>query len=70
MIDWFRVVADLQRCGMSIRTVGGRSGVGYWRVYDAWRGRRQDLRHAEGERLLDVWSAATHRDKSDAPTLS
>jgi len=31
-VDWFRVLADMQRCGMSLRQVSSRTGVTRWIV--------------------------------------
>lgn len=66
-VDWFRVLADLQRCGMSLRAVSRRAGVAYKRLYGVWRGETQDLRHADGESVLRIWAKTVQRDMVDAP---
>lgn len=67
--DWFRILADLQRCGLSLRQVATRVGCTRWRIYEVWRGATPDLRHADGERVLDLWCKLTKRSKDQAPTL-
>lgn len=71
MIDWYRVVVDLLRCGLTIRAQARQAGIRHWPLYRQWRQdrKRMDLPHAEGERLLDLWVDTTRRDKDDAPKL-
>lgn len=68
-VDWFRVLADMQRCGMSLRQVSSRTGVTRWRIYEVWRGSTPDLRHADGEKLLALWCKHTRRQREQAPRL-
>jgi hypothetical protein len=67
--DWFRVLSDLQRCGVSLRKVASRVGVTRWRIYEVWRGATPDLRHADGESVLELWAKHTQRSKDEAPKL-
>lgn len=72
VIDWYRIVVDLQRCGMTIGAQARRAKIRYYVLYRrAWRqsGRTIDLPHAAGERLLRLWADTTLRDPVDAPTL-
>ena len=68
-VDWFRVLADMQRCGMSLRQVSSRTGVTRWIVYRVWRGTTEEFRHSDGERVLQLWAKATKRNVADAPKL-
>lgn len=71
MIDWYRLLTDLQRCGLDLRAAARQAKVRYWPIYRVWRQdhRSIDLVHAEGEALLDLWADTTHRDRADAPKL-
>jgi hypothetical protein len=66
-IDWFRILSDLQRCGVSLRQASQATRVRYGRLYRAWRNPEQDLRHGEGERVLRIWCDRTQRDRTEAP---
>ncbi len=71
MVDWFKVLTELQRCGLDLRSTSRATGVRYWRMYRVYRQQHLnvDLYHDEGEKLLGYWCTETHRDKDQAPKL-
>lgn len=69
MIDWFRVLSDLQRCGKSVRAVAREKRIHYQRLYRVKNGGASDLSHDDGERVLSYWCDLTHRPRDEAPRL-
>jgi len=67
-IDWFRVLMDLKRAGLSLETTAlfvemSKSAVISWKNLDCEPG------HTSGERLLMLWERSTGMDKSAAPRV-
>lgn len=65
VIDWFRVIVDLGRAGMSYRALAESVGVSKSAVM-GWVGGAEP-KHADGERLLAVWCDRTGKPADDAP---
>lgn len=70
MTDWFRVLADLRKCGYSLRAVARETGVRRGRISHVWAGTTGDFRHRDGVLVLQLWSRCTHRSIDDAPRLA
>lgn len=66
--DWFRVLADLQRCRLHTRAVARRLGVGKTTVH-GWKS-GSEPRHSDGERLIALWCHATSKARDEVPTIS
>lgn len=66
-IDWFRVLADLQRAGVPVKSVATmlripRSTMVGWR-------QGAEPKFVDGERLLQLWSGLTGRQQAEAPRV-
>lgn len=64
-IDWFRIIADLQRAGFSLRDIHEHTDIPHPTLL-AW-GQGTEPRHSAGEKLLAFWAAATGNARDDAP---
>lgn len=69
MIDWFRVFADINRCGVALARIADTLDIPYMRLYRARAG-THDLRHADGERVLAIWCDMTRRGRAQVPMLA
>lgn len=56
-VDWFRVIADLRRCGYCAQAVADVVGVGRTTVL-GWK-QGNEPSHATGERLISFWASST-----------
>lgn len=65
-VDWFRVLADLQRHGFSISAVCLSIEVPKATLL-GWRNLDAEPRHADGERLVQLWSRVTERPRDEVP---
>lgn len=64
-IDWFRVLADLRRAGLSTIAVGSQlqvpdSTIRGWKM-------GSEPRHADGESLVDLWMRVLGRQRAQLP---
>lgn len=64
-IDWFRVIADLNRAGYSTRGFADSLGIARTTI-EGWKA-GSEPKHADGEKLLAWWSQVTGRDVGTAP---
>lgn len=64
-IDWFRVIADLNRAGYSTRGFADSLGIARTTI-EGWKAGAEP-KHADGEKLLAWWSQVTGRDLCTAP---
>lgn len=64
-IDWFRVMADLNRAGCSTRAFADSLGIARTTI-QGWKSGAEP-KHADGERLLSWWSHVTGRPVEAAP---
>lgn len=64
-IDWFRVMADLNRAGYSTRAFADSLGIARTTI-QGWKSGAEP-KHADGERLLSWWSHVTGRPVDAAP---
>lgn len=64
-IDWFRVIADLNRAGYSTRGFADSLGIARMTI-EGWKA-GSEPKHADGEKLLTWWSQVTGRDVGTAP---
>lgn len=65
-IDWFRVLADLKRAGLSLETIAGKVGVSKSAVV-GWKNLFAEPKHGDGERLIWLWMAYTDRLRAELP---
>lgn len=63
--DWFRVLADLQRCRLHTRAVARRLGVGKTTVH-GWKS-GSEPRHSDGERLIALWCQSMNQPRDQVP---
>lgn len=66
-IDWFMVIVDLERCGMSWRDVGKQMGMSKGWVEHLKNSPGSSPRHDDGEALIELWCDATSKAHSEAP---
>lgn len=64
-VDWFRVISDIERSGMTHREIARHlhaacSTIAYWK-------QGAEPRYSDGERLVRLWELVTHRHPSDLP---
>lgn len=64
-IDWFRVIADLNRAGYSTRGFADSLGIARTTI-EGWKA-GSEPKHADGEKLLAWWSQVTGREVGTAP---
>lgn len=64
-VDWFRVIADLNRCGVSTAEVARRLGIGRSTVI-GWRAGAEPG-YGDGDRLLALWSDTTGLARDTPP---
>lgn len=64
-IDWFAVLVDLQRRGLSGRAVSEQVVVPY-STLSGWK-QGSEPNHADGERLIALWMRMTDRPRADVP---
>ena len=55
VIDWFRVVTDLNRVGLSDQTIANEIGKSRTSIVALRKGEANDLKFHEGERLIALW---------------
>lgn len=67
-IDWFRVLCDLQREGMTNRDVSQAIEVPRTTLI-AWKNGAEPNHH-DGEKLLVLWTSATSTARDAAPRTS
>lgn len=66
--DWFRVLADLNRLGMSNRGIARRLRIPYSTIC-SWKSTVLQVEpgHSAGEALISLWCDEMHRDRSALP---
>jgi hypothetical protein len=67
-IDWFRVLVQLRDKGFPVLDVADQTDIPRTTLIDMQNG--AEPRHANGERLLEFWAAATGQCRDDAPLTS
>lgn len=65
-VDWWRVIVDLERHSYTHGTIAAAVGVGRGTVH-GWKVLNAEPRHSDGQRILALWAAVTHKDASLAP---
>lgn len=65
--DWFRVLADLQRAGISQSDVSRMLGV--WQSTVARWAEGNEPRHCHGEFVLELWCAKLGKARSEVPIV-
>lgn len=66
-IDWFRIVADLNYRGIRTQAIADKVGVARMTVA-GWKDGAEP-KHADGEKLLDLWVTVTSKPKQYAPRM-
>ncbi|WP_158785130.1 hypothetical protein [Pantoea sp. BAV 3049] len=64
-VDWFRVITDLERAGMTQQAiarhlVAAKSSVIYWK-------QGSEPRYCDGERLIRLWELVTKKNQDELP---
>lgn len=67
-IDWFKVLMDLKRAGLSLKTTAMFVETSKGAVI-GWKDQGCEPSYHHGERLLMLWMRATGLNKSDAPVM-
>lgn len=68
-VDWFRIVADLKRLGLSARDVERRTGIPKSTLI-SWTGAlASEPRHQSGEALIALWVQVTGLSRDHLPRL-
>lgn len=68
LVDWFRVIVDLERNGYRCENIAAAVGAGKSTV----RGWKQGSRPAfdEGDSLINLWCSVLKKDRLDVPKSS
>ncbi|HAO3757762.1 TPA: helix-turn-helix transcriptional regulator [Salmonella enterica] len=64
-VDWFLIVTDLERSGLTQREIAKCVGVAKSTI-NSWK-YRCEPGFSNGNLLLDLWSERTHKAVRDAP---
>ena len=67
-VDWFRVIADLTRRGLSTRSIGDEIAVPPATLL-GWKQGAQP-RHVDGERLIALWLRMMDKPRDELPMTS
>ena len=67
MINWFAVICELQKNGVSARKIGRIIGCSNQTVCN-WRDGQQP-RYGDGKKLVDLWILITGRHENELPTI-
>lgn len=65
-IDWFRVLMDLKRAGLSLEAIAAKVGVSKSAVI-GWKNLFAEPKHGDGERLIWLWMAHTDHLRTELP---
>lgn len=64
-LDWFRIIDDLKRQGVSLYGIEVAIGVSVDKLFNYKRG--GEPRHSDGEKLLRLWAQVTGKATDAAP---
>jgi hypothetical protein len=67
-VHWRLVINDLQRAGVGLDRQAKHAGVAVGTVW-GWMGGAHP-RHADGERLLDLWMLHLRKERTDVPIVA
>ena len=67
-VDWFKVITQLSRAGLSPHMVSDSIGVPRSTLI-GWK-QGAEPRYTEGERLVSLWCQAMRRDRSKLPMVA
>jgi len=65
-VDWFRVLLDLKREGMSLTAIAWQVDVSKSTVI-GWKNLEAEPRYIDGHHLLRLWHTMTRRPMDEAP---
>lgn len=65
-VDWFQLLTDLQRHGFPSLQVAKVIEVPHSTVM-GWKNEGAEPKHADGERLVDLWIGVTGRNRHQMP---
>lgn len=68
-VDWFRVIADLERFGYHTRKIATTIQVSRTAVI-GWRNRGARPRHEDAEALIELWMAITRNGRETVHRVS
>lgn len=66
-VDWFRVIVNLERCGLSIREIADRVGMSKGWVEHLKNSPGAEPRYDDGSVLLAMWSDEMDKPMDDVP---
>lgn len=67
-VDWFRVLADLRRSGLSLSQVSAATDIPE-RTLVGWHRGETMPRHHSGDRLLALWCERLEKGRDSAPRV-
>lgn len=67
VIDWFRILADLNKAGISLHTTADETRIPYSTLQGYKNG--SEPKYSTGCTLVAFWSERTGKPKSDAPKV-
>lgn len=65
-VDWFRVLADLKRAGLSLRNIAALTGLSKNQLIGL-RNQDAEPKHVAGEALVALWSQASSLGRASVP---
>ena len=68
-INWPELITDLIRAQLTLTSIAKEIGVSRTAVV-AYHNYGTTPLHATGERLIEVWCATTHRERTNAPRIA
>lgn len=66
-VDWFRLIADLNRAGHSTRRFADILGIPRTTI-EGWKSGAEP-KHADGERLIALWCEQLRRSRDQLPMI-
>lgn len=67
-IDWFRILADLQKHGLNNMCVSRALGIPP-RTLGSWKNDGSEPRYSDGATLIQLWAETTGRDRAEPPRV-
>lgn len=65
-VDWFKIIDDLKRQGVSLYGICAAIGVSPQKLCGYKQG--SEPKHGDGEKLLKLWCQVTGKDREQVPT--
>lgn len=65
-VDWFRICADLKRCGWSVWELAEATGIARGKIR-GWQQHGHEPRYCDGVMMISVWCAITGKAPDQVP---